>query len=284
MFGKLLKQEWRASYRTQGILALSALGVGLLASGAMRLVFSTGRAMSAEVNSGGVVLMSLLTMVLVACVISLVAYAIAVPILQLVRFYRNKFTDQGYLTFTLPVSTHKILLSSFLSMLIWVVISTVVVIVCTGIFLTLGGILSEIRKVVTTGDYRFFWQMIAESWNSFWRESYLGSPVLLVIQGILSWLAGIMTMLAALTIGASVAKRHKILAAFGIYYGFQVALSILGGITSVVWEIAMINGNAADYALHMNIQHAFQIAVNLVILVGGYLLSEWLLRKKLNLP
>lgn len=107
MFAKLLKMEFRSTWNVLGILCMSLVGAGLLGGVAIRyLVGASAPKEWLEV---------LCTLAITAAVLFFVVCGVAALIVQIVRFYRSRFTDEGYLTFTLPVTTHQVLLSSFLT-------------------------------------------------------------------------------------------------------------------------------------------------------------------------
>lgn len=107
MFAKLLKMEFRSTWNVLGILCLSLVGAGLLGGVAIRyLVGASAPKEWLEV---------LCTLVITAAVLFFVVCGVAALIVQIVRFDRSRFTDEGYLTFTLPVTTHQVLLSSFVT-------------------------------------------------------------------------------------------------------------------------------------------------------------------------
>ena len=107
MFAKLLKMEFRSTWNVLGILCLSLGGPGLLGGVAIRYLVGE--------DAPKQWLMILCTLAIVAAVLFFVVCCAAALIVQIVRFYRSRFTDEGYLTFTLPVTTHQILLSSFIT-------------------------------------------------------------------------------------------------------------------------------------------------------------------------
>ena len=60
-----------------------------------------------------------LCMVLLSCGIVAIAVCCAASLFFMIyRFYKRCFTDEGYLTFTLPVTNHQILLSSIINCII----------------------------------------------------------------------------------------------------------------------------------------------------------------------
>ena len=123
MFTKLLKHEWRATRGTLGILCLVSLGAGLLGGLTMHYLIwvDTAREMQHDV----IVVLSALAMV--AAVIAVGAAGVATLFLLIGRFYKSRFTDEGYLTFTLPVNVHQNLLSSMVNSIIGMIIMFVVI-------------------------------------------------------------------------------------------------------------------------------------------------------------
>lgn len=278
MFAKLLKHEWRSNAMTLGILSLAALGVGILGAVMMRiLTYYEDRLSQAAMSSLGVALFFI--------ILALIAYVAAVEILLLVRFYRNKFTDEGYLTFTLPVNCHQIFLSSFLNMLIWTVISLVVAFAAGLIIVLFGSDLSDLGSYgEVEEEFSFFFSGLTES-----------IPIYL-LQGAVSLVYNIVIALTCLTLGATIAKKHKILAAFGVFYGISFAVSSIENFSSVAISLANMDhyesyyGNfgysgMADTLLKVQWQTALvNIAVQLVIITVGYLLSTNQMKRRLNLP
>ena len=111
MFGKLIKAEWRASRRVVGILCLAvliaALVLGLVGCG---LFMAETRSW----NVHGTVEMIVALLCVAAIMVIAVAWAASI-FYALWRFYRSRFTEEGYLTFTLPVNGHQLMLSSILA-------------------------------------------------------------------------------------------------------------------------------------------------------------------------
>lgn len=263
MFAKLLKYEWRSNAAACGILSLCVLGVSLLGGIVLRNLVTS------DIDIEGSAIVSLSLMMLLV-VLSLVAYAIAIYILQLVRFYKNKFTDEGYLTFTLPVNAHQIFLSSAVSMLIWTVISVLV----------LGASVLIMYLIATVGiDYP-----IEEVTDLLGTETYPdGYTIVTVLSQVVSAIFGVILPLTCLTVGASIAKKHKILAAFGIYYVINMIMNFVQGMMTT----ASLLGTAVyseDVYLQMEMENAITtMIVQLVLAVAGYFLSTGLMKKKLNL-
>ena len=137
MFSKLLKHEWKANWGLMSVLALAVIGAALVGTIALRVLVNYGDKI-AESESFLFLLLFPLGMLVFVSFIALAIYAAAVSFVMMFRFYKNKFTDEGYLTFTLPVKTSQIFLSSALNMLIWMVISVVLVVVLAAVMILFG--------------------------------------------------------------------------------------------------------------------------------------------------
>lgn len=268
MFAKLLKHEWKATSKLLGILSLCVLGAGLLGAGAIRaIVYFASKAL----NDGMAILLTTgFGFLLFGLAMALMIYGVGTGFYLVYRFYKTRFTDQGYLTFTLPVSNRSIFLSSYVNMLIWSTISSLTVIAAVVIALLLGGV-SMPQEIYE--EFRYIFS------NGQELEGYV------ILQGLgmlLSSASGPMITMASITVGAVIAKKHKILAAIGIYYGQSIVMGILSSIIQVATSFTMYAANASEtaYVLMSSMTYVLQAAWA----VGAYILSMYLINKKLNLP
>ena len=88
MFAKLLKMEFRSTWNVLGILCLSLVGAGLLGGLATRYLEGA--------SAPKQWLEILCVLVITAAVLFFVVCGAAALIVQIVRFYRSRFTDEGY--------------------------------------------------------------------------------------------------------------------------------------------------------------------------------------------
>ena len=134
------------------------------------------------------------------------------------RFYCHFFTDEGYLTFTLPVKRRTLLLSKTL----------VIFVVFVATALTCAASLSLLA--VTSGYAENVFGLIGEVLKSLF-EGQVAFGVLVAFEAavLLVLLLGFYQLLVqfAVTLGAVVAKKHKILAAIGFYYLASNVLELL---------------------------------------------------------
>ncbi len=274
MFAKLLKHEWKSSWGVLSVLTLSAAGVGVL--GAILLaVLNNFDYDSLDYQPFLSLVVFGIVMTLGLCMIALGVYLVAVQIILLYRFYKNKFTDEGYLTFTLPVKTEHIYWSSILNMLIWTVLSSLTVLAVVILAVLVG-----------VGD----WNALVEILEGFEMllsilEFYPGTQVLSVLTILVSVACGLALPLACIAGGAVLAKKHKILAAFGVYYAVNFILGIVSSVISFMPTVFLMAGSpnmSAD--AYMNLSMGLTTLLMAGLTVASYFITIHLMKHKLNLP
>lgn len=281
MFTKLLKHEWRA---TRGILALLCIIVliaGITIGCTMQIMVNASRdGATIGVNGAPIpeTLQPMSEFAEVACVLLIMAGVAAVAICSagslfflIYRFYKRCFTDEGYLTFTLPVTSHQILLSSLVNTIIGELIMLLAVGLSVGIAVLLFlGAFPE--NLIWGPDLSMG---LKEAFSQMWASLAEHMDVLasMTATGIISALAELIVLMLAVTIGAMIAKKHKILAAVGVYYGI-----------SMVQSFALTFANLSVVS-EENILHIFSATglTSLAIGIGGYFLMHHLVNRKLNL-
>ena len=281
MFSKLLKHEWKANAALLGLLSLCAIGAGLLGGGVLWAI----RALSEQANEqlqGSLTGISGLSTLLFFLILSIAAYAFAVLFINVMRFYKSRYTDEGYLTFILPVTAKQIFLSSFVYMLLWQVISVVVVAIAMACMLLIGlpkEVLETIKPIasVLTGLDGLLETL----------PGYRLYSVLLTVQVVFKPVYGIVLLMTSVTLGAVIAKKHKIWTAIGMYFGIQLAVGIVESILSAVPTLMLLFTGlmgGENYLYNLSVTAGLGIALQVGLSIGFFFLSTNLMRKKLNLP
>ena len=279
MFGKLLKYDFKYVARIWWMLAVGVLGLSVAAS----LVF---RAIFLNINSNGFfAFLSVLGMFfLVVSFIGIFGSLVVTEVLVFVRFYKNFYTDEGYLTFTLPVKRSKLLLSKTLNSVIWFVLHTALILVCVVIFMALG-----IASSLSASPLKMIAGFVGSLWDKvgFWLIVYAVEAILLFV--VLSAFTTCLVQLC-ITIGAIVAKKQKVLAAVGIYYLVNTVLSTVGSICLVVFlsgleGFAVLIGGLSAFAANAAIALALLVAIlaSLLVVLIVYFMTLGRIERKLNL-
>ena len=227
MLKKCLKYDFEAVLRTWWILAVSMLGASVIAGLGFR--FFSQCMVADEVNEGLTVLAAFVAIGSYFCLLAMIMGMTVSFILIFWRMYTHFYTDQGYLTFTLPVKRSTLYLSK-------VIMGTVLEAATVGILIL--GILFIALVVPPTEGGEFF---INLDWIGAIGE-VLGQLVDVAGWWLILWIPAAVAILVlfalfqngliyfCITMGAVVAKRHKLIAAIGIYYGVNLAVGLIGEI------------------------------------------------------
>lgn len=203
------------------ILALTAIGASFMGSFVLRYLISNF--LNSDV-SFAIKFMAINFLAVVA--ITIIAAFIVTQIFIYVRYYKHFFTDEGYLTFTLPVSRRDLLLSKMVNAFFWTVASYLLSFLCVLIF----AIFSPPAEIGGPFINPIVFEKIGNAIVVAWKESGLG----LIIFAVL-WLAtqtfsliySISLGYFCIALGSTIAKKHKIMLAIGLYYAISIAVSIV---------------------------------------------------------
>ena len=274
MFAKLLKHEWRSTREMLGILCLISLGASLLGGLTMCYLFYV----NSHDGGGSDALEILSVLFMIAAMIALAVVGAAAVLVYMGRFYKSRFTDEGYLTFTLPVNTHQNLLASLVNTAVGMVLMTLVICLsgCLWMVIAFAGV---------EGFYQTVWERFPELWEKFWSlvQTHAGEiPWGVMARGMLSALTGainsLVMLMLAVTVGSLIAKKHKILAAVAVFYGIHVLISIATAFLMSA-TTALSGGALAAMSGFFGRTALLMTALSL----GGYFLMYWLVDRKLNL-
>ena len=237
MFAKLLKYDLMSVFKIWWIMAVTVLGISTVCGIAVRNIITTigdpGYTPWWEV------------IVIFITVLSISAFITITTILVYVRFYKNFFSDEGYLTFTLPVSRSQLLFSKLCNSMIWIISNVILVIICIGIILLLcpcKGMVSEGYLVLGEKMPTNMLSYMLTSMGDMMKMAFEDMGAWVIIYMLLIFVAFIFATAASelfmylcITVAAVIAKKHKVLAAIGIIYGTNAVLSIVGQIGAYGW-------------------------------------------------
>jgi len=181
----------------------------------------------------------------------IITMSISTLILIIRRFKGSVYDRQGYLTLTLPVSEHQIILSKLLGAFIWSLASSLVFILSIYIILVLTG--ANFLDIFSL-EYLFKFYM-----DSFWLS---------VISFILSTVASILCIYLSISIGQLFNEYRTALAVVA-----YIAIQIVLGFITLNLRIDF------DY----NWVLSFEIFKDLILSVGFYLGTYYILKNKVNL-
>ena len=221
--------------------------------------------------------------------LALSQYGLLIPLF--IRFYKHLYTDEGYLTFTLPAKRSQILLSKTLSTGIYTALYFVVILLCSAFLALIIPPAEYAEQVINPVVYKGLWDML----KVVFEEGYGGWFIAFTVEAILLfaavWSFNIVLVQFCITMGSIIAKKHKLLASVGIFFGTNVALSVFSRILSLCIQILSYGGNL-DFLMNLSeTQGLWAAALTLLGVVAAfatiglafYCTTLNLLERKLNL-
>ena len=181
----------------------------------------------------------------------IITMSISTLILIIRRFKSSVYERQGYLTLTLPVSEHQIILAKLLGAFLWSLLSAVVFILSIYIFLV-----TVDPQIIDAYMIRYFF------------GHYLDSIGLSLISYIFSTVAGILCIYLSISIGQLFNEYRTALAVVA----YIVIQTILGFITLNL---------RIDFDYNWMI--SFEILKDLILSLVFYLGTYYILKNKVNL-
>lgn len=281
MFAKLLKHEWRATRSMIGLLCVIILVSGLMIGGVMHylmrlenggnfalIVAEEEEELSEESDDEVVVIIS--SLLLIAGIMAIAICGAGSVFVVIWRFYKSRFSDEGYLTFTLPVNHHQLLLSSILNSVFSVLIVVAACFTAVGIVVVL--FLSAFPlKLIWADVLMSAKQILNQIWESLCENAQ--EVTMVAASALVGAVASLIELMLAVTIGAMIAKKHKILAAVAVYYGINLALSFVQSMFAAT----------VIFSQNFNWLMGSTILVSLAAATGGYFLIYYLTSRRLNL-
>ena len=242
MFWNLVRYEFKNVNKWYlalygAVLALSAL-IGIQAKTYNNLPFKESQP----------ILLVFLALVFGGLMITL---GISTLILIIRRFKGSVYDRQGYLTLTLPVSEHQIILAKLLGAFIWSLISSAVLVLSIYIIL----VIIEPNSV----DFLAFKDLF---------QQYLDSISLSLISFILSTVAGILCIYLAISIGQ-------------LFNEYRTALAVLAYI--VIHVVLGFSDLFLNFGTHYNMMLTYEIFKDLILIAVFYLGTYYILKNKVNL-
>ena len=282
MLGKLLKYDLKALSRILIPVHLAALAVAAVSCVAAFAGYAISELPASSASDHAGPLLALAALVLVMGLLALACIAGATFVVILWRFYKNLFTDEGYLTLTLPASPAQQLGSKLIAGLGWMVVDAVVVFGCVMVIMAAA---DGFAGSTGFGDSIPYWVMRASTGNGVF--GLYAAPTFLemigtCLQTLVQMAFALLMAYAAFSLGAAVAARHKVAAGIGLYLAISWGYGLLAGVVSVmgVFTLDGTGGMAAYYALTSVVGTVLHLAAGGVF----WLVCLWVLRRKVNLP
>ena len=210
-------------------------------------------------------------------VLSIIAVCVTTYLFPVIYYYRAMFSNQGYLTFTLPASTWMIFISKVVAAFSLYVINLLVL---TGIFFALFPYDADTMML----------SQVDLALRGTFDMSLAGFTTWTILILLISLLFNAIMYFASINIGQLMAK-HKIIGSVLSYLGLTTIIQILATIIIVIVGFAASNRNIDVFnydttSMTVTVLHTFfNIFTGFLVVIGGvlFLISGLILKKKVNL-
>lgn len=280
MLGRLMKYELKSTTILFVPLILILFGVSVV-----NRIFSI-RAISSAINNLPDALSVTINLVVRgAFVVLVVAFMFISVYLLIQRFYKNLMGDQGYLMFTLPVSSWEHIASKTIIAIFWMTISTIAI------------ILSILMIIPESGIYGDFFRGLATIFSDI--SEILKFPIwVLVIEAVVLWIIGFATFFlqvyAAITFGQRFNKSRKMGSFLSFFVLSVISNAFISFLTKIFGQVTgieqNINNSITDFGFYqfvfarsLHTLILFQIVLSIIFAVGCFMLTKYNLDHKLNL-
>lgn len=263
MLGKLFNAEWKATSRWLIplhliLLVVTAMGKLLLTTGLM--------------ENEAFFILSILAMTFY--VLLIMATSFVTMIFLVIRFYKSLFSNEGYLTFTLPVTANQLLISKIGVSLLWYIIDSITL------------ILSIFVLVINEKTWNSFIDYLPTFHNGLEEVigfSGIGGILFLILYIVVYILSIILMFDVSICIGQLMSK-HKVLGAILSYIGIYMLLQTIAYIA--MFAFGALTMDAKSTSIILNTYHILvpcSLIFFIVLCSIYYFISKYIMKNKLNL-
>lgn len=226
-------------------------------------------------------LLSIVNMLLIMVyVIVLIGIILLTYFIIIRRFYTNMFSDEGYLMFTLPVTTGQLLNSKLIVAFIWqflmipaTCLSFFLLFMNTEVLREMPYLFSEIRK-----------ELHILNISGFHISLLIAEMILAVVVEMCSL---ILMCYLSMALGHHLLPEHRLLGSILAFLGIYTVESFITSVFSTFAGNVFFNQvefySVQDLLSYLNTAMPIGILLTLLLCVVYYLLTHYLLSKKLNL-
>lgn len=271
MLKKLIKYEWKDT-RTVGltcnivVLVLAVIGVLLFSLD----IWSESATRSETAESFTAITLMLYFMMLVW---GIIAACMVVKYYYFYRYYKNLFTDQGYLMNTLPVKSTELLNSKLIVASLWQYIT--IIVVAVSIFALAISMVGGIGDIPLKEIFKELRELDIE-WDGFFES--LPMVVSYIIYMLIAPIGSMLLTYTAVCLGQTT-KKHKFLVSVLILIGFGLLMQAIISYATLPFSLMMDTPSVTT----TNIVSVVVLIIYIAVVIGLYFINKYFLEKKLNL-
>lgn len=269
MLGKLIKHEFKTTSKIILPLYLIIAVLTVFARITMQNMLDNGNSFG---GSMGMEIFSALS--IMAYILGLFAICVATFIYIVMRFYKNLFSNEGYLMHTLPVTSWQLLISKTICGFCWQLVQ--LLLVGFSIFCILAGpeFFDAVSKFLDA--YGGFASFIDYATGMSVGGFFCYAVILIII----SVLSGILLPYASICIG-QLWQKHKLAGSFLAYFVITFVMQIISSIYTgfvITEDAAMSQADFIPFSIYN-----FSTGLGVVGVIVFFFLSGYIMKKKINL-
>lgn len=299
MLGKLIKHEWKATWKFPALISLFVVILTLLGIWSFKMPFwdklfglNTSSFTFFDLAAVGILLMYFLYIVIAVY---------AIMIYFAIRFYKNMYTDEGYLTHTLPVKPSAHIISKTLVSGTWYLAATVLMLgsliwLFCAFFSTImqnaGISATEMAEIGLSISFA----QVNQAFNQISSIPFGAFAIIMVVACIISCYSSLLIIYVCISIG-QLFKKHKVMASLLTYLVVTTVMEIVlfiamlpimfnmlmkGDYFALMESPDILTGMLAPYAMISPIFIVSLIAT-IIFSIVSFLVTEYIARRKLNL-
>lgn len=267
MLGKLIKHEFKSTSKL--VLPLYIVLVILTILG--RIVAQSVMSSNNLNDSAGLMVFNISSVMVY--VLGLFAVSITTYIYFVIRFYKNLFSDEGYLMHTLPVTSWQLLSSKLLVAFIWSLVE--ILLICLSIFCIFAN--QEVFDIVK--NFVNSYGGLNGITQTYFGMNFGNTLILIIILVILSALSGLLLPYASICIG-QLWQKHKVAGSFLSFIGITLILQIIG---TVYTGLSTSGSPIIEETVFFAANYRMSITSSIISSILFFLVSGFLMDKKVNL-
>lgn len=286
MLRKLLKHEWKSVSKVLfpvnlAIILLTVIGCIILSTN----LFDTKEALPLAV------------LLLVLYALSLMSFSFVTLIYVYVRFYKNLFTSEGYLMYTLPVTPTQLFHSKLIVGYFWTALNSLFTILSFAALGFAAGFHAAVKEADSVPS-SFLNEMFSISINEEITETFsfadlFGYPpveffILLLTMILISCLSTVLMGYLSILLG-QLMEKFKLAASIGFYIAIYLVTQIISSIAMILPNIHLMVGNldstSPTNAMAELYHNLLPSTIVTYLILGSifYVISLLLMRRNVNL-
>ncbi len=270
MVKKLFKHEFLALGRLILPIICALLGVGIFAR---VLLFFESDTIAYQIIEGST---------FTVLVLAILASMILTTIFGVIRYYKNLFSCEGYLSFTLPVTPAQHLWVKVITAVTFDVI-VMITIVCS-LMIALSG--EPLTEFVKAGVY--LWKHMGKELEMVHIVLYMIEFAILIV---FSSFVNYFLYYTCITIGQT-AKKNRVMWAVGVYFIYNIICQVISTVVSIVLSVVAYSVELEDIVIRLLEEYTY-VCIHAILLgsilwsviLGAvcFIVCHTIIRKKLNL-